>query len=317
MATSPVARLCAGLDGLSPPPRFCASLLYHDGDATSMATNVDPKAKRCGDGCFASARCGTRRRQSCKKCAHPQSCSNRTVREIDLDQLAIRRHLHAPFWNRPAATCAVVGSAASLLVHEHGPDIDAASVVIRVNVAPVRGFERHVGSRTDIRVWGAPMAPRRLREIAAIVPKDPTMVNPMKHLADLIGAETVVRYCGPNPWLSSCWKEITRDSHADPRFHPSAFRLASRLIHTNSTRCRRIGCVPTSGALAVLLALDRCKHTTVYGFGVDGDGGVPTVRTCRAGAADPLERAVRTSDTERRCWKSRTRIPLTGWPMGQ
>lgn len=92
-----------------------------------------------------------------------------------------------------------------------------------------------------MRVWGAAAPPRKLDELAAIVPPiGSNRTNPMRHYAGLIGGETVLRYCGPNLWLSSCWKAIGQDQHADPRFHPSAWKLARALIHTNRTRCRRL-----------------------------------------------------------------------------
>ena len=273
------------------------SLYYHSADVAPMLA-AEARARRCGDGCFASARCGTSRRlrQACRHCPLPHACRNRTARGIERDQAAIRQQLRAPLW-RPArlGTCAVVGSSASLLARRYGAEIDAHTVVVRVNTAPTKGFEELVGSRTDVRVWGASTPPRRLNAVAAIVPADPSKLNPMRHYANLIRDETVLRFCGPTPWLSSCWKNISRSEHADPRFHPSAWRVAARQIYANRTRCRRITCHPTSGAMAVLFALDRCEATTVYGYGVDGDGGAAT--PCRAAG---------TGAAPARCWKSRT-----------
>ena len=51
--------------------------------------------------------------------------------------------------------CAVVGSSGVLLDNATGPAIDAADQVIRCNYAPVKGYERHVGSKTTVRVSGA------------------------------------------------------------------------------------------------------------------------------------------------------------------
>ena len=51
--------------------------------------------------------------------------------------------------------CAVVGSSGVLLDNATGPAIDAADQVIRCNYAPVKGYERYVGSKTTVRVSGA------------------------------------------------------------------------------------------------------------------------------------------------------------------
>lgn len=47
---------------------------------------------------------------------------------------------------------AVVGSSGHLLEREYGKDIDAHDVIIRFNQARVEGFEKYVGSRTDLRI---------------------------------------------------------------------------------------------------------------------------------------------------------------------
>ena len=55
----------------------------------------------------------------------------------------------------PAAvcTCAIVSTSGILLQHTWSREIDATQVVIRFGTAPLQGFERHVGSRTSIRVF--------------------------------------------------------------------------------------------------------------------------------------------------------------------
>lgn len=49
-------------------------------------------------------------------------------------------------------TVAVVGSSGNLLNHEFGEEIDKHDIIIRFNQARVEGYEKHVGSRTDIRI---------------------------------------------------------------------------------------------------------------------------------------------------------------------
>lgn len=46
---------------------------------------------------------------------------------------------------------AVVGSSGTLLDKEYGNLIDEHDIVVRFNVSRVKGFEKHVGSKTDIR----------------------------------------------------------------------------------------------------------------------------------------------------------------------
>ena len=49
-------------------------------------------------------------------------------------------------------SCAVVGSSPELLLYEDGAAIDAHAAVFRANRAKVAGWEKHVGSRTTVRV---------------------------------------------------------------------------------------------------------------------------------------------------------------------
>jgi len=48
--------------------------------------------------------------------------------------------------------CAVVGSGPSIMEREYGADIDSHDCIIRCNRAPIEGFEKNVGSHTDIRI---------------------------------------------------------------------------------------------------------------------------------------------------------------------
>lgn len=49
-------------------------------------------------------------------------------------------------------TCALVSSAGYLLKAEYGTSIDEADFVVRSSASPVNGYERFVGSRTDLRI---------------------------------------------------------------------------------------------------------------------------------------------------------------------
>ena len=56
----------------------------------------------------------------------------------------------------PRQRCAVVGSSGSMLARHDGSLVDSHDHIIRINSAPVEGFEAHVGNRTTIELaWSA------------------------------------------------------------------------------------------------------------------------------------------------------------------
>mmetsp|Transcript_29256 Transcript_29256/g.85785 ORF Transcript_29256/g.85785 Transcript_29256/m.85785 type:complete len:603 (+) Transcript_29256:154-1962(+) len=65
------------------------------------------------------------------------------------------------------ASCAVVGSAGSLLDDAYGAEIDGHDLVMRFNGAPTAGFERHVGRKTTLAVVNAEAVERSLLAGAA------------------------------------------------------------------------------------------------------------------------------------------------------
>ena len=53
---------------------------------------------------------------------------------------------------KPSPSVAIVGSSGILLDKEYGKDIDSHDIIMRFNMARVKGFEKHVGSKTDFRM---------------------------------------------------------------------------------------------------------------------------------------------------------------------
>lgn len=48
--------------------------------------------------------------------------------------------------------CAIVGNSGVLLDEEHGSFIDSHDFVLRMNAAPIEGYESHVGEKTTLRI---------------------------------------------------------------------------------------------------------------------------------------------------------------------
>lgn len=72
-----------------------------------------------------------------------------------LDQLIKKMRESKPLdviFKTPHPTIAVIGNSGKLLNQEYGQLIDSHDIVIRCNLAIVKGFENHVGNKTNFRV---------------------------------------------------------------------------------------------------------------------------------------------------------------------
>jgi hypothetical protein len=187
----------------------------------------------------------------------PDFTASRTAKKLPGGQLALlnvwrERILAAPGTaetGRRYSSCAVVGSSSILLDAEHGAAIDAHDAVFRANKAPISGYERHVGSRTTMRIWGSQPLPENYTQ--------------WRHTK-----ETIVLHCQPVPWVSSCWHEISVGA-ARPRISPFAWEeLLLSVYDGDDATMRNVLKYPSTGAMAVWTALARCDSPpTVYGFG--------------------------------------------------
>ena len=126
---------------------------------------------------------------------------------------------------------ALIGNARALAAQDHGPQIDAADRVIRINRAPMPGPASH-GTRTD---WLA---------LATRLPDaDRARLNPGRIL-----------------WMSPKRKRLDWDSASGPGFylHPLA---------DIETLAGRLGAPPTTGAMMIdLLLRSDLAALTLYGF---------------------------------------------------
>lgn len=126
---------------------------------------------------------------------------------------------------------ALIGNARALADARHGPAIDAADVVVRINRAPIPGPESH-GTRTD---WLA---------LAVRLPHaDRARVNPGRIL-----------------WMSPKRKRLDWRAATGPGFYlhplPDVRALGDRL-----------GAPPTTGAMTIdLLLQSNLSRLTLYGF---------------------------------------------------
>lgn len=60
----------------------------------------------------------------------------------------------------PFTSIAIIGNSPKLVEAEHGAQIDAHDVVVRINDGRTVGFEKHTGARTSLRYVGVPIKQR-------------------------------------------------------------------------------------------------------------------------------------------------------------
>ncbi|XP_072540068.1 ST3 beta-galactoside alpha-2,3-sialyltransferase 3a isoform X2 [Salminus brasiliensis] len=166
--------------------------------------------------------------------------------------------------------CVIIGNGGILSNKSLGSKIDEYDVVIRLNEAPVSGFEKDVGSKTTMRITypeGAIQKSERYEKsslfvFSAFKPLDFKWLRQMVFKERLRGTE-------------GFWKSVARIVPRDPEdmrilnpyfIQEAAFRFIG-LPHNNGLMGR--GNIPTLGTVAITMALHNCDEVAVAGFGYD------------------------------------------------
>ena len=158
-------------------------------------------------------------------------------------------------------SCAVVGSSGVLRGGHSGAAIDAHDAVIRINAAPTHSFEHAVGRRTT---WRVHNSEKPYMLAASDVPELQVSVC---HMA----------------WIGSCQHQAFSGAYAttlayvNPRFYSMLFSLLGRPRDKQS---------PSTGLLAIALAVGTCDHVSLYGFGNAGGPQPPAGRANRTAGPD-------------------------------
>jgi len=138
-----------------------------------------------------------------------------------------------------AELCAVVGNGGRLRQEYHQEAIDAADVVIRFNQGVTQGFEKHVGTKSTIRMYNGPY----------ISPKQPGEITIAQ-----------IREMAIRQWVKQAQKH--EGEHTAFMFDPDFLCHAWDWVD-------RKGEKPSSGLVGIVMSLRLCKHTNVYGFQFD------------------------------------------------
>ena len=178
--------------------------------------------------------------------------------------------LHNPWSNRVLAKakcqeCIVVGAGACLRGARLGKIIDSFPIVIRMNMAPIEGYETIVGSKTDIRVVYPESAPADTESYlgAGIVVVVPYKSDDILWAAKLVDSSINEVF---HFWRSSPLSLPIRPENVliiNPEITESLYNI-SRVPGSGNKNSRA-----TTGFVAIQMALNLCKSVSVVGFCYD------------------------------------------------
>ncbi|CAG6017218.1 unnamed protein product [Menidia menidia] len=164
--------------------------------------------------------------------------------------------------------CVVVGNGGVLYGSHLGSHIDQYDIIVRLNNAPVTGFERDAGSRTTIRLMYPEGAPHSVNEY-----RNTSMVALVAFKSlDLDWLTSVITKQPLNFWSKMWfWREVVDEIPLSPE----SFKILNpEIIHKTGQALQRYALkhgnmVPTLGASAVVMALQVCDQVSLAGFGYD------------------------------------------------
>ncbi|XP_066475987.1 lactosylceramide alpha-2,3-sialyltransferase isoform X1 [Tiliqua scincoides] len=193
----------------------------------------------------------------------------------DLLELLPEHDLPESLQSKNCKHCVVIGSSGVLHGLELGYALNQFDIVIRLNDAPVRGYENDVGNKTTIRMTypeGAPLSDHEYYP-------NSLFVAVLFKSVDFAWIQAVLK----NETLPF-WMRLFFWRHVPERIPltPKQFRILNPLIVTETAlgfleypkpQWHFWGLmnenVPTTGVIAVVLALHLCDEVSLAGFGYD------------------------------------------------
>ncbi|CAI5690003.1 unnamed protein product [Oreochromis niloticus] len=151
-------------------------------------------------------------------------------------------------------TCAVVGNSGNLNGSHYGPLIDFHDIVIRINRAPTKGFERDVGNKTTYHVM-YPSSFRNLDNTTHL------LFFPFK-IYDL-------------QWLIQFFtqrQEETAKSGLNSNKDLVMILSPAFMKYVHQIWLKQKGRYPSTGFITLVLSLHMCDEVSVFGFGADKNG---------------------------------------------
>ncbi|KAM6970534.1 CMP-N-acetylneuraminate-beta-galactosamide-alpha-2,3-sialyltransferase 4-like [Aplochiton taeniatus] len=169
------------------------------------------------------------------------------------------------FEKLPSKICVVVGNGYAIKNHSLGNTINNYDIVIRLNDAPVKGYEEDVGNKTSIRLFypeSAPLNPTTDNDPDTLMVLVPFKVQDIKWINGILYNE---KRTSKGFWKppTQIWQGEKRHLRIlDPYFMQ---KTASHLLHLPLNA--PLKSYPTTGMLAIYVALNYCDLVHIAGFG--------------------------------------------------
>ncbi|XP_035678997.1 CMP-N-acetylneuraminate-beta-galactosamide-alpha-2,3-sialyltransferase 2-like [Branchiostoma floridae] len=154
--------------------------------------------------------------------------------------------------------CAVVGNSGNLRQSNYGEEIDGYDLILRLNGAPTKGWEKDVGHRTTHHF----MYP----ESSIDLPDDVSFVLVNFKPLDVKWMKTAVTDGSITRTWTSVKSRIQTNKSKILVYNPAFFKY----VYDKWTE--RQGLWPSTGTLVVMFAVHVCDEVDVYGYGADIHG---------------------------------------------
>ena len=204
-----------------------------------------------------------------KNCIKPNTRYNRFIekrfqlltREIEYDEWSKLPNISSGSWG----SCALIGLADTMLKSRKGREIDAHDTVIRLGELPLRGYEAHIGTKTDI-TW----ARRRAK-----MSQQGKIAQDRRHVKLYIGHDNGV----PDMPLLKVFdyvleKSVTKDLNFSKGFASYFYELFEDKNWKKWNTGKKKKRAPSTGFRDALLLIFSgfCKRTDLYGFSYNCGG---------------------------------------------
>ncbi|XP_071959096.1 CMP-N-acetylneuraminate-beta-galactosamide-alpha-2,3-sialyltransferase 2-like [Antedon mediterranea] len=154
--------------------------------------------------------------------------------------------------------CAVVGNSGNLKGSSYGAEIDAHDMVIRMNEAPLAGFEKDVGYRETHRLMYPESYYSIKQDVHFVLVSFKTL--DVEWLMSAMTTGTIKRTWRPVKNL------INVNASLVQIYNPALMK------YTHEVWNKKQGRYPSTGLLAVMFALHACDEVDVYGYGANKIG---------------------------------------------